>query len=236
MIKLIREGTRKYPWALKIIMSLLAVTFMIGMGWFGYETSQQTTIVAVVGPHEVEAQEYRRVYNDVYDNSREELEDEEVTKEDLKQSAIQTVVGRKLWLVAADSFAVDVHANAVRRAIMGREEFVQDGLFDPRFYHRFLAQNRVIPKQFEDRLARSMRIQKIQIIMQDVATLNQEEMEEVEAIAARQTIDAEDEADIEEIKALARLQILSQKQRLALLAFQNALARTIPVEIRGEFL
>jgi len=236
MIKLIREGTRKYPWALKIIMSLLAVTFMIGMGWFGYETSQQTTIVAVVGPHEVEAQEYRRVYNNVYDSSREELEDEEVTKEDIKQSAIQQVVGRKLWLVAADGFAVDVHANALRRAIMGREEFVQDGLFDPRFYHRFLAQNRVIPKQFEDRLSTSMRIQKIQVIMQDVATLNQEEMEEVEAIAARQSIDAEDETDIEELKALARLQILSQKQRLALLAFQNALARTIPVEIRGQFL
>ncbi len=235
MIKLIREGARRYPWVLKTIMLVLAVTFMIGMGWFGYETTQQPTIVAVVGSHEVEAREFRRVYNTISENSRDQLE-EDVTKEDLKQSAIQTVVGRKLWLEVADGFELNMHANALRRAIMGREEFVQDGLFDPVFYHRFLAQNRATPKQFEAQLATSLRMQKIQAILQDVVTLNQEEMEEVELVAARQAIEAEDETEIEEIKTRTRLQILSQKQRLALLAFQNAMVRLIPVEIRNEFL
>jgi len=48
MIKLIREGSTKYPWLLKIIMLVIAVTFTIGMGWFGYETAQQPNMVAVV--------------------------------------------------------------------------------------------------------------------------------------------------------------------------------------------
>ena len=52
MIRLIREGSTKYPWILKFVVLVIAVTFTIGMGWFGYETSQQPNVVAMVGSYQ----------------------------------------------------------------------------------------------------------------------------------------------------------------------------------------
>ena len=73
MIKLIREGSQKYPWLLKILMILIAVTFTIGMGWFGYETAQQPNAVALVGPYQVDLQEFRQTYNQTYRFYKNEL-------------------------------------------------------------------------------------------------------------------------------------------------------------------
>ena len=59
MIKLIREGSKKYPWMLKIIMLIIGVTFVIGMGWFGFDNAQQPNVVAAVGPYTVDARDVR---------------------------------------------------------------------------------------------------------------------------------------------------------------------------------
>ena len=40
MIRLIREGSQKYPWILMTIIGVIAVTFVVGMGWYGYEAVQ----------------------------------------------------------------------------------------------------------------------------------------------------------------------------------------------------
>ena len=36
MIKLMRESAHKYPWILKSMMGILAVAFVITMGWWGF--------------------------------------------------------------------------------------------------------------------------------------------------------------------------------------------------------
>ncbi len=237
MIKLIREGSKKYPWVLKIIMLVLAVTFVIGMGWFGFETSQQPNVVAVIGEYEVGAREFRRAYNNAYEFRKNELE-EDVVAADLKQDVLGTLVGRRLWLVAADNFELDVHPNALKRTIMERREFEYEGAFHPLLYQRFLTQNRITPKQFEGKLTQDLRVQKIRFLIQDAVTLNAGEVAEVGEIAARQIAEAEDNTAeaIETIKTRTRLQILEQKRLRALQAFQTAMFKTVPVEIRDEFL
>ncbi len=235
MIKLIREGSINHPWILKLIVLVIAVTFVIGMGWFGYETSQQPNVVAVVGAYEVDARAFRRAYNNAYEFRKNQLK-QEVVEAELKQNVINTLVGQKLWLVAADEFDVDVHPDELRLAIMARKEFEQNGSFDPGLYHRLLAQNRISPKQFEGQITEILRTQKVRDMVQDVVTLNPAEMEEVEELVARQTAEMEDETEIEQTKTRIRFQLLSQKQQRALQAFQTALSETAHVEIRGEFL
>ena len=235
MIKLIREGSKKYPWILKIIMLVIAGTFMIGMGWFGYEPSQQPNVVAVVGAYEVDAREFRLEYRNAHEYLKKQSE-QDIVEADLKQTVINRLVGQRLWLVAADDFDLDVHPDELRQAIMKRKDFAQDGSFDPALYHRLLAQNKVAPKEFEGRIAKALRTQKVQYIVQSVATLNPAEMEEVEELAARQAASMEDEPDIETIKTRIRLQLLNQKQQRALQAYQTALGVVSHVEIRNEFL
>ncbi len=236
MIKLIREGSREHPWILKIIMLLIAATFVIGMGWFGYETSQQPNVVAEVGDYEVDEREFRRVYDNLYALSKEQS-DEEVVEADIKQGAMNALLGQKLWLVAADDFGLGVHPDTLRQAIMTREEFQRDGAFDPTLYHRLLAQNRVVPKQFEERIAKSLRIQNVRAIIQDVATINPAEMEEVDSLAARQAAARDDDdTDVETMKARIRLQLLGQKRQRALQAYLTALSIASRIEIRDGFL
>lgn len=236
MIKLIREGSTKYPWLLKIVMLVIAVTFTIGMGWFGYETAQQPNVVAVVGAYQVELEEFRRAYNRLDDFYRNQPQQEAPDSKELKQTAINSLVNRKLWLVAADDLNLEVHQDELRDAIMKRDEFQKDGAFDPETYHRLLSLNRISPAKFEEGLAKDLRIQKVQSLVQDVATLNPVEEELVKELAAGQTAGLEDEQEIEKINDRIRLQLLIQKKQQALAAFQQALRASSAVEIRQEFL
>ncbi len=236
MIKLIREGSAKYPWLLKIIMLVIAVTFIIGMGWFGYETTQQPNVVAVVGPYRVELEKFRLAYRRAEDFYRNQPKQEDIDREELKQTVIDSLIGENLWLVAADDLGLDVHPDELRETIMKREEFQKDGAFDPETYHRILAQNRLSPAKFEEGLAKNLRVQKVQLLVQDVATFNPIEEEEVKELTARLTVGMEDEEEIERIKTRTRLQLLMQKKQRALEAFQKAMRASSDVEIRREFL
>ena len=236
MIKLIREGSKKYPWLLKLIMLAIAITFVIGMGWFGYESTQQPNAVAKIGPYSVSLDEFRRAYNRAYRFYKDELKQEDVDEADLKNIVINSMVDQKVWLVTADDWDIGVPPEALRDAIMKRKEFQKDGTFDAELYHRLLAANRIAPKQFESQLASDLLAQQAQMIVQDVATLSPSEVQEAEELAARQTAGIEDEAEKERIRKRIRLQILFQKKQRALQAFQTAKRMASDVEIRKEYL
>lgn len=236
MIKLIREGSTKYPWLLKIIIMLIALTFLIGMGWFGYESSQQPNAVAMVGPYSVSLEEFRRSYNRTYRFYKDELKQEVVDEADLKQKVIQAMVDQKVWLVTADDWGMGVTPDSLRDEIMKRKDFQTDGKFDAGLYHRLLSQNRLTPKTFEKQLTRDLRSKQAQLVVQDVATLNPAERQEAEELAARQTAGMEDEVEKERVRQRIRLQILFQKKQRALQAFQNAKRMSSEVNIRQEFL
>ena len=155
MIRLIREGSQKYPWLLKIIVLLIVVTFTIGMGWFGYESAQQPNAVALVGPYQVSIEEFRRNYNRTYLFYKNELKQEVVDEVDLKKKVLQSMVDQKVWLIAADDWNIDVPSGALRDDIIKRKEFQKDGAFDAKLYHRLLAVNRYTPKQFETNLSKT---------------------------------------------------------------------------------
>jgi len=236
MIKLIREGSKKYPWILKLIVLGIAITFVIGMGWFGYESSQQPNAIALVGPYEVSLEEFRRAYNRTYRFYQDELKQENIDEEDLKRKVLHSMVDQKVWLVTADDWDIDIPPEALREEIMKQEEFQKDGEFDADLYHRLLSDNRLAPKQFERQLTSRLLAQHARMIVQDVATLNPSEVQEAEDLAARQTAGIEDEAEKERIRQRIRLQILFQKKQRALQAFQTAKRQTSEVEVREEYL
>jgi len=236
MIKLIREGSKNHPWLLKLIMILIAVTFTIGMGWFGYESSQQPNAVAIVGPYTVSLDEFRRSYNRTYRFYKDELKQEVVDEADLKQKVIQAMVDQKVWLVVADDWDMRGTPESLREEIMKRKEFQTDGKFDPGLYHRLLSANRLTPKAFEKQLTNDLRSKQAQLVVQDVATLNPSEVQEAEELAGRQTAGIEDEAEKARIRKRIRLQILFQKKQRALQAFQTAKRLSSEVNIRQEFL
>lgn len=238
MIKLIREGSQKYPWFLKLIVLIIAVTFVIGMGWFGYVSSQQPNDVAFIGPHKISLQAYRQAYQSTYRFYKDQLKQEISDEEDFKKQVIEGMVGSKLWLIAANELSLAIPPEALKQAIMERKEFQQDGKFSPKLYHRILAANqkRFSITQFERQLNDKLLAEKIQFIVQDVAMLSPSEMKEVEELVTRQTTDVKDEGKIEEARTRIRLQMLMAKKQRVLKAFQGALRNSAKVEIREEYL
>lgn len=236
MIRLIREGSEKHPWIIKIIIIGIAVTFTIGMGWFGFESSQQPNAVASVGSYSVSLEEYRRAYTRTYRFYKEQMKQEVVDEENLKQMVIGGLVDNKIWLMTANDLEIDVSPESLMKEIMEKKDFQKDGKFDPEYYHRLLADNRVSPKQYEQQLTRDVQARQAQMVVQDVATLTPTENQEIEDLAARQTASMKDQQEVEKVRTRIRVQLLFQKKQRALQAFQAAMRNQAKVEIRKEFL
>ena len=233
MIRLIREGSTKYPWLLKGLILGIAVTFVIGMGWYGYEASQPNA-VATVGPYTVTKQEYLRSKQRYYQFYRDQLKQEDVKDEMLQQLAIDALVSNKSWQVLADEFDLAVSPQELHDAIANQEDFQKDGAFDPEYYQRLLATNRIKPHQYEEQRRNELRIEKARLLVSEATTLTPAEIQEVKDLHARQTLDGAepDMTMFEQIK----MQFVLQKKQRALQAFQTALRARGGITIHEELL
>ena len=233
MIRIIREGSAKYPWILKGIMFVIMVTFVIGMGWFGFEATQPNTI-AKVGNYTVSRDEYLRAKQRYYRFYRDQLKQEDIKDETLSQLAINGLVTSKAWQALGDEFNLAVSPQELHDNIVKQEGFQRDGNFDPQYYQRLLQANRMTPNQFEAQQKGELLAQKAQLLVSEGTTLGPAELQEVDDLVARQTLEGAepDPADYEKI----RLQFLMQKKQRALQAFQAALRARGDMVIHEELL
>lgn len=233
MIRLIREGSAKYPWILKGLILAIAVTFVIGMGWFGYESSQPNT-VAIVGPYKVTNDEYLRTKQGYMRFYRDQLKQEDIEEETIKQLALESLVTTKSWQLLADELNLAVSAQELHDAIINQKDFQKDGTFDSEYYQRLLAANRMTPHQYEQQRHNELLAEKARLLVAESTTLTPAEMEEVGDLAARQALEGTevDPADLEQI----RMQFLMQKKQRAMQAFQAALRARGDITIRQELL
>ena len=233
MIRIIREGSAKYPWILIGIIFVIALAFIATMGWDGFGNSQ-SNVVASVGQYDVTKQEYLRAkqrYSRLY---RDQLKQEDVKDETLQQLAIDGLITNKAWLVLADKFQLVVSAQELHDAIVNQTNFQKDGAFDPKYYQRLLAANRMKPKEYEEQRRSDLLIEKARLLVSEATTLTPAELQEVTDLNARQTLDgAEPDPKVfEQIK----MQFLLQKKQRAMQAFQVSLRTSGDIIIHEELL
>ncbi len=233
MIRLIREGSSKYPWILKGIILAIAVTFVVGMGWYGYEASQPNA-VATVGPYTVTKQEYLRAKQRYYRFYRDQLKQEDVKDDTIQQLAIDSLITNKSWQVLADELGLSISSQELHDAIVNQNDFQKDGVFDPDYYQRLLAANRMKPNEYEKQRRNELLIEKARLLVSEATTLTPAELQEVKDLHARQTLDGAepDMTMFEQIK----MQFVLQKKQRAMQAFQAALRARGDVTIHQELL
>jgi peptidyl-prolyl cis-trans isomerase D len=233
MIRLIREGSAKYPWILKGLILGIAVTFVIGMGWYGYESSQPNA-VATVGPYKVTKDEYLRTKQGYYRFYRDQLKQEDIKEETINQLAVEGLITTKSWQLLADEFNLAVSPQELHDAIVTQKDFQKDGVFDTEYYQRLLAANRMKPHQYEQQRHNELLAEKARLLVAETTTLTPAEMKEVKDLAARQTLEGAepDPSTLEQI----RMQFLIQKKQRAMQAFQTALRARGDVTIHEELL
>ncbi len=231
MIKLMRESAHKYPWLLKSMMGILAIAFVITMGWWGFGEDTSNAI-ASVGPLSVTREEYLRAYENTYRFYKENVQGD-FQEETLKQFVLDGLIENKLWTLAAEDMGLTVSAEELRQDILQREAFQRNGKFDAELYRRVLAGNRLSPALFESLHTLELLRAKAMMIVRDSVALTPAEITEAQALMARQPAGDESGATAKE-RILQ--DFLFQKQQRALMAYKESMKASVPIKIRKELL
>jgi len=232
MIKLMREGARKYPWILKSLMGILAVAFVITMGWWGFG-EQQIDAVASVGDLTITRDEFRRAYENTYRFYKEKVQGD-FKEETLKQFVVEGLIESKIWRLVAKDLGVQVTPEELRESIVRRGEFQRNGQFDPDLYRRVLAANHMTPAMYENAHALELLEDKAQMVIRDSVALTPDEIAEAQALVARQPQPESPTGPLARDRILQDL--LFQKQQRALQAYKESVRARIPIEIHKELL
>lgn len=232
MIKTMRNASHNHPWLLKSIMGILAVAFVITMGWWGFG-EQAGNAVASVGELTVSRDEFRRAYENTYRFYKEKVPGE-FKDETIKQMVIEQLVDNRLWLIAAKDMGITVSEGDLREMIVQIPEFHKDGRFDPDLYKRLLAANHLTPAVFEAAQAKEILGNKARLMVRDSVALTPAEIAEGQSLSAR-PVDG-DPAKAESAKSRVIEDMLFQKQQRALLAYQQSLKAQVPITIHRELL
>ncbi|MEP6887606.1 MAG: SurA N-terminal domain-containing protein [Nitrospirales bacterium] len=234
MIKLMREGARKYPWLLKSIMGGLAIAFVVGMGWWGF-TDSQSNGIASVGDLPISREEYRRAYENTYRYYKDNVQGD-FKEETLKQFVLDGLIHSKLWTLAAKDMGVTVSPAELRDDIVRRPDFQKNGQFDPDLYRRLLAANRLTPALFESMHAIELLREKARMIVRDSVALTPAEIAEAQTLLARQTQPESSGQPAQTANERLLQDFLFQKQQRALMAYQEALKVKVPIQVHKEML
>ena len=232
MIKLLREVAHDYPWFLKTIMGVLALAFIITMGWWGFGQQPGDT-VASVGEFTIPQDEFRRAYENTYRFYKEKGQTD-IKDEFLKQFVLEQLIENRMWLIAAHDMGLTVSDDDLRNAVMQRPEFQRNGAFDPDVYRRLLAANHLTPSLFEAMEAKDMLTNKARMVIMDAVALTPSEFSEAQALVTRQ-------GETDPTKASAAKErifqsFLFQKQQRALMAYAESMKTKIPIKTHKELL
>lgn len=232
MIKLMREAAHNYPWLLKSIMGVLAIAFIITMGWWGFG-GQDTSVVASVGNLTVSRDEFRHAYENTVRFYKDKVQGE-FKDEMIKQFVIEQLIDNRIWLIAAANMGLTVSEEDLRDTILQRPEFQRNGQFDPDVYRQLLAANRLTPTIFEAMESKEILGNKARTIIRDAVALTPAEISEAQALMARQS--SSDTSKNQSSKDRIFQDFLFQKQQRALIAYQESLKASLRVKVRKEML
>ena len=234
MLKLMREASHSYPWLLKAIMGVIALAFVITMGWWGFHDQPGAgSVVASVGDLTVSHDEFRRAYENTYRFYKDKVPGE-FKDETIKQLVVDQLIDNRTWLIAAKNMGLTVANDDLREFIMQIPDFQKNGTFDPEVYQRLLAANHLTPAIFEAMEAKEVLSNKARMIIRDAVALTPAELAEAQALTLRQT--ESDPAKAAAAKDRAVQDVLFQKQQRALMAYTESLKTTVPININRELL
>jgi len=232
MIKVLRYTHDRYPWLLAGAMGFIAVTFIVGMGWWGFG-DHTGNVVASVGDLTVSRDEFRRAYENMYRFYKEKVPGE-FKDEMIKQSVVEQLVENHLWLIVAKEMGITVSNDELRDAITRSPDFQRNGTFDPEIYQRLLAANHLTPSVFETMETKNIMTTKAKMVVRDAVALTPSELAEAQALMLRQP--ESDPAKAAAAKDRAMQDMLFQKQQRALMAYTEALKAKLPIKIHRELL
>ena len=238
MLKIVRELAVDNPLVLKIIMGVIALTFVITMGWWGIQMPGQNVVITV-NKHEIEVQEYRRSYNQAIDYYRELYKDqfnaEMIEKMKVRDKVMEDLVARELWIEKAGELGIRVSDEELRDNIMKMKVFHKDGMFNRTLYDRLLASNRLTTQGFEVAQRKEIIIEKAKRIIKDSVSVSDKEVNDTFPLNITGSKEAVVQRPAEEMQRLKKF-LQFQKQEKAVNAYAAAMRGQAKINVNKELL
>ena len=148
MLKMMRHHA-KYFYVLFFIVILSFLFWGVGT----VDKTSSGGIVAEVGKQKITQEEYYRAYDNAfkfYRNLYKEKFDEEMQKKlNLKDSVLDSLIGNRVLLLAAEENGIKVSDEELNEAITNEPAFMKNGVFDSQVYQNTLRLSRMTPEVYE---------------------------------------------------------------------------------------
>jgi peptidyl-prolyl cis-trans isomerase D len=234
MLKIIREIAIERPWLLRTIMVLIALVFVVTMGWWGFEENKEESIITV-GDDRVSREEYQRAYQNLSRQYKEFMPGD-IPEDQLKQMVAEQLIASRLWSQAAKDMGIVVTTDELRDAIAAIPGFQQNGKFDPVQYKRVLASQRWTPAMFEGAYRADLMREKARTLVRASVAATQDELAQAQAALATQLTPSVPMQQMPSPQERAIQTVLYQKQQQAVHAYQEALRAKTTVTVRRELM
>jgi len=148
MLKMMRHHA-KYFYVLFFVVILSFLFWGVG----DVDKTSSGGIVAEVGKQKITQEEYYRAYDNAfkfYRNLYKEKFDEEMQKKlNLKDSVLDSLIGNRVLLLAAEENGIEVSDEELNEAITNEPAFMKNGVFDSQVYQNTLRLSRMTPEVYE---------------------------------------------------------------------------------------
>jgi peptidyl-prolyl cis-trans isomerase D len=185
MLSILRRNAGS--WAIKIILSFIALTFI----WWGVGTysEQDRNVAATVGGETITLNELsdavaglEKTYREVYGPA---FTPEMAKALDLKKQAMDSLVQRRLLLGEAATMGLSATDDELQREIAAIPAFQQNGQFRDDLYRSALSYNRLTPAAFEASKRAEITMKKVEGLFAAGALVPETEAKELYRVASR---------------------------------------------------
>lgn len=226
MLKVLRESAIENPWFYRLIMLVIAIAFVITMGWgMGYTKSPKKDYIAKINGDPITIDEFQDSYRasvSFYKKMMGDKFNEDMLKQlHMKKDVLNSLIDKKLWLMAAKDMGVTVSDDEVRALLKENELFQKNKIFDESTYLQVLSYNHLKPAEFEENQRKELLYEKIRATLRDSVILSPQE----------QPSSGSPEQDERVSKDK-----LNQKREKAIQSFLQNIKAKSKIEIKNEYL
>jgi peptidyl-prolyl cis-trans isomerase D len=183
MLSMLRKNASS--WFIKTILILIVVVFVL-WGGYSYQERKKSHLVRIDDTY-ITWQQYAKAYDQLKDFYRRQMgqnfSEEMLNKLNVKQQALELLIDQTLLLKKAAELGISVSPDELQETIQSIPAFQTDGRFDLRRYQLILQQNRMTPESFEQELAQTLTLRKLEdLVMRQVTISDKEVMDYVRMI------------------------------------------------------
>jgi len=176
MLSMLRKNASS--WFIKTILILIVVVFVL-WGGYSYQERKKSHLVRVDDTY-ITWQQYAKAYDQLRDFYRRQMgqnfSEEMLNKLNVKQQALDLLIDHTLLLKKAAELGISVSPGELQETIQSIPAFQTDGRFDLRRYRLILQQNRMTPESFEQELAKTLILRKLEDLVMRQVTISDKEV------------------------------------------------------------